>query len=128
MKGNPMKEWLVKQNTAAVASLLVCAVTWLTGLLAGEPVLRFLALLFLAHAVVILFDREDGRRTAQDVAFSSLLVYDSLVDILEYRGVATRKEVENRMEEVRKRYRRAAEEGVAGEAAPDRSGEPVSGS
>jgi hypothetical protein len=136
-----------KSHTAAVASLLVCAVTWLTGLLAGEPVLRFLALLFLAHAVVILFlewfgslnrepevgeililDREDGRRTAQDVAFSSLLVYDSLVDILEYRGVATRKEVENRMEKVRKRYRRAAEEGVAGEAAPDRSGEPVSGS
>ncbi len=141
-----MREWLVKQNTAALASLLVSVVTWSTGFLSGERTLRFLALLFLAHALVILFlewfrslnpdpevgeililDREDGRRTAQEVAFSSLLVYDSLVDILEYKGVATRKEVENRMEEVRTRYRSAANADAAGGEAPDHSRAPSSG-
>lgn len=141
-----MKEWLVKQDTTAVASLLVSVVTWVVGFLAGESTLRFLSLLFLAHALVILFlewyrslhpepevgeililDREDGKRTVQEVAFSSLLVYDSLVDILEYKGVATRREVENRMEEVKARYRKAAEHESTGSEPPDRSGEPVSG-
>ena len=123
-----MKEWLAKQNTTAMASVFMGLVTWVLAYLAGERALRFLALLFLGQGVVILFldwfkglnsesevgeililDREDGRRTAQEVAFSSMLVYDSLVEIMELKGVATRREVETRMEEVKKRYRQGSD-------------------
>lgn|GEM_PF-3579613 len=123
-----MKEWLAKQNTTAMASVFIGLVTWLLAYLAGERALRFLSLLFLGQGVVILFldwlkgsngesevgeililDREDGRRTAQEVAFSSMLVYDSLVDIMELKGVATRREVETRMEEVKNRYRQESD-------------------
>ena len=123
-----MKEWLAKQNTTAMASVFIGLVTWLLAYLAGERALRFLSLLFLGQGVVILFldwlkgsngesevgeililDREDGRRTAQEVAFSSMLVYDSLVDIMELKDVATRREVETRMEEVKNRYRQESD-------------------
>jgi len=96
--------------------------------------LRFLSLLFLGQGVLIMFldwfsgqnnspevgeililDREDGKRTAQEVAFSSMLVYDSLVDIMELKGVATRREVETRMEEAKKRYRKISDPSPVGD-------------
>jgi hypothetical protein len=120
-----MKDWITQQNPSAVSSILICLVTWAVGYLADESVLRFLSLLFLGHGVLILFlewlkglaaepevgevlilDREDGKRTAQEVAFSSMLVYDSLVEVMELKGIATRREIENRMNEIKKRYKK----------------------
>jgi len=118
-----MKKWITRQNSSVMASHILCLVAWVLGYLTQQSVLRFLAILFLVHGLIILFldwykslngepevgeililDREDGKRTAQEVAFSSMLVYDSLVEILERKGVATRREVERRMEDIKQDY------------------------
>jgi len=122
-----MNDWLVKQNSVAVSSICICLLTWTIGYLMQESILRFLSMLFLGQGVFILFlewlkglesepdvgevlilDREDGRRTAQEVAFSSMLVYDSLVEVMELKGIATRREIENRMEEIKERYKKVS--------------------
>ena len=53
---------------------------------------------------IIIVDREQNKRNTEKVAYSSMLIFDSITDILEESGICTHEKMKRKIEEIRQKY------------------------